>query len=217
MRVNKIEEIENRVSVRDVLQKYWSQPDRNGRYKCVAHNGKDYNMSIEKGFAYCFVCNRNMGSLTIAKEIFGLTTAEAIKKIDEDFGLGLGKPLTPQEKKKYAEQQRKKERERKRQEEMAKFESECLAIIAEKLRIADDYIREKSFKGEVGSEEMYHYTDTLDYKMFMKAIDRKRWLEWLWCVITGDSYYLVDEEYCATYGTDKVVILRKVYKGEIEI
>lgn len=215
--MDKIEIIKEKVSVEEILGRYWTNPNRSGRYKCVFHNGKDYNMSIESGNAYCFVCDEGGDCIRVTQRIFNISTAEAIKKIDEDFGLGLDKPLTPQEKKKYAEQQRARERERKRQEEMAKFESECLAIIAEKLRIADDYIRHKSFTGEVGSAEMYHYTDTPDFALCEKAKQRKRWLEWLWCVITGDSHYLVEEEYCATYGTDKVGILRKVYKGEIEI
>lgn len=215
--MNKIEIIKERVRIEEVLDRYWEKADRTGRYRCVFHNGKDKNMGIVENSCHCFVCNECGDSIKVVETIFSLSTKQAIAKIDEDFRLGLGKPLTQQEKKKYAEQQQKKEKERKRQEELAKFESECLAKIAEKLRIADDYICEKAFKGEVGSEEMYHYTDTIDYKMFLKAIERKRWLEWLWCVIMGDSHYLVDEEYCATYGTDKVGILRKVYKGEIDI
>lgn len=215
--MNKIEQIKERVHIEEVLDRYWSAPNREGRYKCTFHNGKDYNMLVKNNFAYCFVCNESADCVKLTSKIFNITIGEAIKKIDEDFGLGLGKPLTADEKRKYAEHQKAKERERKRQEEMTKFESECLSTIAEKLRIADGYIEEKSFKGEVGSEEMYQYADSIDHKLFAMALERKRWLEWLWCVITGDSHYLVDEEYCATYGTDKVGILRKVYKGEIEI
>lgn len=215
--MDKIQEIIERVSINEILRRYWGEPDRNGRYKCVFHNGKDNNMVDLGDKCYCFVCNASGNAINVVRTIFNCSTPQAIAKIDEDFRLGLGKPLTAKEKKAYAELQKKKEQERKRQEELAKFESECLDKIAEKLRIADDYIREKSFKGRVNSEEMYHYTDTLDYKMCEKAKHRKRWLEWLWCVITGDSHYLVDEEYCSTYGTDKVGILRRVYKGEIEI
>lgn len=215
--MTKIEQIKERVSIEEILDRYWIAPNRDGRYKCAFHNGKDYNMLVKNDFAYCFVCNESADCVKLTSKIFNITIGEAIKKIDEDFRLGLGKPLTADEKRKYAEQQKARERERKRQEELAKFESECLATIAEKLRVADDYIREKSFKGEVGSAEMYHYTDTPDFALCEKAKQRKRWLEWLWCVITGDSHYLVEEEYCATYGTDKVGILRKVYKGEIEI
>lgn len=215
--MNKIEEIIERVPLREVLDRYWGKADRAGRYKCVFHNGKDNNMVALDEKCYCFVCNASGNVINVVKTIFNCSTKQAMQKLDEDFGLGLDKPLTKQEKRKYAEQQKARERERKRQEEMAKFESECLATIAEKLRIADDYIMEKSFKGEVGSAEMYHYTDTPDFALCEKAKQRKRWLEWLWCVITGDSHYLVEEEYCATYGTDKVGILRKVYKGEIHI
>ena len=215
--MNKIEKIIEKVSIEEILGRYWGEPDRTGRYKCCFHNGKDNNMLVKNNFAYCFVCNQSGNSVNVVSSIFNLSVKQAIAKIDEDFRLGLGKPLTSDEKRKYLESQKAKERERKRQEEMAKFESECLDTIAEKLRIADDYIRVKSYTGEVGSAEMYHYTDTPDFALCEKTKQRKRWLEWLWCVITGDTHYLVEEEYCANYGTDKVGILRKVYKGEIEI
>lgn len=215
--MDKIQEIIERVSINEILRRYWGEPDRSGRYKCVFHNGKDNNMVALDGNCYCFVCNESGNAINVVRTIFNCSTPQAISKIDDDFGLGLCKPLTAEQKKAYAERKKEKERERKRQEELEKFEKECLDKIAEKLRIADEYIEEKSFKGEVGSVEMYHYTDTIEYKMFLKAVERRRWLEWLWCIISGDKRYLVEEDFCALHGTDKVGILRKVYKGEIEI
>lgn len=174
-------------------------------------------MSVERGMAYCFVCGESGDCLKVAKTILNSTIAQAVKQIDEDFRLGLGKPLTAQEKRKYAEQQKAREVAKQRQANLEKFERECLDKIAEKLRTADDFIREKAFKGVVGSDEMHQYSDSLDHKLFIKAVERKRWLEWLWCVITGDTHYLVEEDFCAVYGTEKVEILRKVYKKKIEI
>lgn len=215
--MNKIEIIKERVRIEEVLDRYWSKSDRNGRYKCVFHNGKDNNMGIVGNRCNCFVCNESGDSIKVVQTIFSLSIPQAIAKIDEDFRLGLGKPLTAQEKRKYAEQQRAREKERKRQEELEKFEKECLDKIGEKLKIADEYLLEKQFKGIVNSSEMYQYSDTLDFIMCEKAKERVRWLEWLWCLFTGDSHYLVEEDFCAIYGTDKVGLLRKVYKGEIEI
>ena len=42
--MNKIEEIIERVPLKEVLDRYWGKADRAGRYKCVFHNGKDNNM-----------------------------------------------------------------------------------------------------------------------------------------------------------------------------
>lgn len=215
--MNKIEIIKERISVEEILGRYWSQPNRAGRYKCCFHNGVDYNMSVERGMAYCFVCGESGDCLKVAKTILNTTIAQAVKQIDEDFRLGLGKPLTAEEKKKYAEQQKAREVEKKRQENLEKFERECLEKIAEKLRIADEYLSQKQFNGIVNSAEMYQYSDTIDFVMCEKAKERVRWLEWLWCLFTGDTHYLVEEDFCAIYGTDKVGILRKVYKGEIGI
>lgn len=215
--MNKIEIIKERISVEEVLGRYWSKPNRAGRYKCCFHNGVDYNMSVERGMAYCFVCNESADCIKLTSIIFNISIGEAIRKIDEDFNLGLGKPLTAQEKRKYAEQQKAREIAKQRQANLEKFERECLDKIAEKLRIADKYLLQKQFNGIVNSAEMYQYSDTIDFVMYEKAKERKRWLEWLWCLFTGDSHYLVEEDFCAIYGTDKVGILRKVYKGEIEI
>lgn len=215
--MTKIEQIKGRVKIEEVLARYWSEPNRDGRYKCAFHNGKDYNMLVKNGFAYCFVCNESADCVKLTSKIFNISIGQAIKKIDEDFNLGLCKPLTVQEKRKFAEEQQKRERERERKERMAQFENECIALLTEKLRVADEYIGGKAFVGAVGSAEKYQYTDSPDFSMYMRAIERKRFLEWLYCVITGDSHYLVEEDFCLIYGTDKKNILRKVYKGEIKI
>lgn len=215
--MNKIEKIIERVSIEEILGRYWGEPDRTGRYKCCFHNGKDNNMLVKNNFAYCFVCNQSGNAVNAVSSIFNLSVKQAIAKIDEDFRLGLAKPLTAQEKRKYAEQQKAREIAKKRQANLEKFERECLNTISEKLRIADEYLLQKQFNGIVNSAEMYQYSDTFDFVMCEKAKERVRWLEWLWCLFTGDSHYLVEEDFCAIYGTDKVGILRKVYKGEIEI
>lgn len=215
--MDKIAIIKERVRIKEVLDRYWGKADRSGRYKCCFHNGKDNNMGIVGNSCNCFVCNESGDSIKVVSTIFSLSTAQAIAKIDEDFRLGLGKPLTAEEKRKYAEQQKARELAKQRKDNLEKFESECLETIAEKLRIADEYLSTKRFKGIVNSAEMYQYSDTFDFVMCEKAKERVRWLEWLWCLFTGDTHYLVEEDFCATYGTDKVGILRKVYKGEIEI
>lgn len=215
--MDKIAIIKEQVRIEEVLDRYWGQSDRTGRYKCVFHNGKDNNMGIVGNRCNCFVCNESGDSIKVVQTIFSLSIPQAIAKIDEDFGLRLGKPLTAQEKRKYAEQQKAREIAKKKRENLEKFERECLDKIGEKLRIADDYLSQKQFKGIVNSAEMYQYADSADFVMCEKAKERVRWLEWLWCLFTGDSHYLVEEDFCTIYGTDKVGILRKVYKGEIEI
>lgn len=215
--MNKIEEIIERVPIKEVLARYWGQPDRTGRYRCVFHNGKDNNMVALDRRCYCFVCNASGNVINVVRTIFNSTTKQAMKMLDSDFNLGLEKPLTQAEKEAYAKRQAERQKEIERKERMEAYAVECLNAIRDKLKIADDYIEKKSFHGEIGSAEMQEYARSTDYTMFLKAIERKRWLEWLWCVIVRDSHYLVDEDFCATYGTDKVEILRKVYKGEIKI
>lgn len=215
--MTKIDKIKEKLTIEEVLDRYWSAPNWEGRYKCAMHNGKDYNMLVKNGFAYCFVCGESADCVKLTSKMFNITIGEAIKKIDDDFGLGLSRTLTASERRKFAEAQALRERERKRKEELERFETECLDKIAEKLRIADNYLLNKQFKGEPNSAEMRKYSESLDFVMYQKAKERVRWLEWLWALLTGDSHYLVEEDFCATYGTDNVSVLRKVYKGDIEI
>lgn len=215
--MNKIDYIKNNIRIEEVLDRYWSAPNRDGRYKCVFHNGKDYNMLVRNGFAYCFVCNESADCIKLTSIIFNISIGQAIKKLDEDFCLGLGKPLTAEEKRKYAEQQKAREVAKQRQANLEKFERECLDKISVKLKIADEYLLERQFGGIVNSAEMYKYSDTIDFVMCEKAKARVRWLEWLLCLFIGDRRYLAEEDFCTTYGTDKVDILRKIYKGKIEI
>lgn len=215
--MNKIQEIKERLRIEEILARYWSSPDRNGRYKCVFHNGKDYNMGIVENACHCFVCNGGGDGLKVVQTIFGLTAKDAIKKLDEDFRLGLGAPLSKKEKQALAKKEEERKRERKRKDELEKFRQSCLDIIAEKLRVADEYLLNKQFKGEPNSAEMRKYSESLDFFMYQKAKERVRWLEWLWDLLTGDSHCIADDYFCSVYGTDSVEILRKIYKNEIKI
>jgi hypothetical protein len=215
--MDKIQEIVERVPIEEILRRYWGAPNRAGRYKCVFHNGKDNNMVALDKRCYCFVCNESGNAINVVRTIFNCSTPKAIEMIDDDFRLGLAKPLSAEERRKYAELQKAREVAKQKQENLEKFESECIEGILAKLRIADEYLLNTKFNGIVNSAEMYHYGDSLQFVMHEKAKDRVRWLEWLWCLLTGDTHYLVEEDFCATYGTDKVEILRKIYKKEILI
>lgn len=215
--MNKIEIIKSRVGMADVLGLYWSKPNWNGRYKCVFHNGNDYNMGVTGEKCHCFVCGATGDVINVVQTIFNIPCEKAMSKLDIDFRLGLNAPLTAKERRELAKKERAVKLERKRKKNMAKFEKKCLDEIAEKLKKADEFILDRSFKGEVGSEEMFAYADSPDFILHEKAIQRKRWLEWLWNLITDDSQYLNEEKFCAIYGINKLYVLRGIYRGIITI
>lgn len=127
MNPNYAYEIKARVTMTDILNAYGFQLVM-GRMPCPFHNGKDRNFSVMKNRAYrCWVCGESGDQITFVERYFGLDFQNAIRKINEDFHLGL--PISDEARRKQSDEARKQaEREaedRKRQiEGRKKQESE---------------------------------------------------------------------------------------------
>lgn len=210
----KIEHILERVSAKDVLDRYWSSPDRNGRYKCCFHNGNDYNMSLQNNEkAHCFVCGNSGNAINIVKAIFGVNAKEAMAKINSDFGLGLDKPLTKQEKREFAARE---EALRKRKAEI-KAEEEFVDDLFRKLTAKVKEWEAIEFKTRQRDRDMYEYAESKDFLANRKAQREIGRLDYLfWLLLQGrpqsDGGY-----WEMAYGDDKYVVLEKIKKGEIAI
>ena len=88
-----------------------------GRIPCPLHNGSDRNMSLQDRFFHCFVCNESGDVIKLVMHLFDCSYQDAIKRINDDFRLGL--PLdggslykTHMLDKKYREFMRKREQEK---------------------------------------------------------------------------------------------------------
>ena len=89
MMPNYADEIKSRVTMTDILNTYGFHLVM-GRMPCPFHNGKDRNFSVMRNRAYrCFVCGESGDQITFVERYFGLDFLNAIKKINDDFGLGL--------------------------------------------------------------------------------------------------------------------------------
>ena len=83
--------IRDSVSIEDALNVYAPHAQRKGkRCQCPIHNGDGMNFSFtERGYK-CFVCNASGDVISLVKEVCELSTrADAMKKICEDFRLGV--------------------------------------------------------------------------------------------------------------------------------
>lgn len=86
---NYADEIKSRVTMTDILNAYGFHLVM-GRMPCPFHNGKDRNFSVMRNRAYrCFVCGESGDQITFVERYFGLDFLNAVKKINDDFGLGL--------------------------------------------------------------------------------------------------------------------------------
>lgn len=88
MYVDKIAIIKDRLSMRDVLNRYGFKQQK-GFICCPFHSEKTPSMKIHEKYFYCFGCGEQGDVITFIQKLFNLSFADTIKKLDADFNLGL--------------------------------------------------------------------------------------------------------------------------------
>lgn len=86
--MNIFQEVKERVTARQVAERYGLKVRRNGMACCPFHNDKHPSMKIEQNY-YCFACGAKGDAVNYVTLLFGLSQFEAAKKINEDFSLGI--------------------------------------------------------------------------------------------------------------------------------
>lgn len=91
--MNIFQKMKERVTARQVAERYGLKVSRNGMARCPFHNDKHPSMKIDQNY-YCFSCGAKGDAVNYVAALFGLSQLEAAKKINEDFTLGIliGKP-----------------------------------------------------------------------------------------------------------------------------
>lgn len=112
--------IKDSVKMPEIVRFYGFKVNNANRIQCPIHNGKDYNFGFKDNFWHCFVCGEKGDQISFVQRVFDLTFQDALKKLNDDFGLGLpiGKSIEKEkrlelekranERKKHIEEQRKK-------------------------------------------------------------------------------------------------------------
>ncbi len=82
---NKIKEV---VSLEEAASFYGiSYEKKTKKCCCLFHDDKHPSMKLNKDYYYCFSCGAHGDVINLVQKIFGLTTADAAKKICDDFNL----------------------------------------------------------------------------------------------------------------------------------
>ena len=106
--MNIFQEMKERVTARQVAERYGLKVSRNGMACCPFHNDKHPGMKIDQNY-YCFACGAKGDAVNYVAILFGLSQFEAAKKINEDFSLEI--PIgQPEEKRKQNSGFKKKEK-----------------------------------------------------------------------------------------------------------
>lgn len=82
-------EIKSRLKMPVILQFYGFKINRSSRIPCPFHNGTDPNCGVKPDYIHCFVCGESSDQISFVQKYFGLSFQEAIKKLNDDFSLGL--------------------------------------------------------------------------------------------------------------------------------
>ena len=86
--MNIFQEVKERVTAKQVAERYGLKAERNGMACCPFHNDKHPSMKIDQNY-YCFACGAKGDAVNYVAVLFGLSQFEAAKKIIEDFSLGI--------------------------------------------------------------------------------------------------------------------------------
>lgn len=155
--------IRETVTMDEVIAKYAPQlPTRNHRCPCPFHNGKDYNFSYTRYGYKCFVCGVSGDVVTFVKEACELATrADAMKRINSDFRLGLPIDGTLSVNQSAAFALRRAEAEKKKAAEEAWWNTYLL--------LTDEWIRLDRIRrnGDPASDEYSYAVKNIDYISYL--------------------------------------------------
>lgn len=99
--MNYAAEIKSRLTAREVLEFYGLTVNRAGFCLCPFHNEKTPSLKVfsgDRGWK-CFGCGAGSSVVDFVMQYFGLSFADAVSKLNDDFNLGLpiGRKLSYQE------------------------------------------------------------------------------------------------------------------------
>ena len=139
MRIDAVQTIKYRLTMREVLERYGYTADRKGFICCPFHNEKTPSMRIYDKDYHCFGCGEHGDVITFVQKLFNLSFQEALKKIDIDFGLNLYGDKTFEELRKSHYQTKRLQAKREREKaEKEKVDMEYWAMFDEWKRLDDN-------------------------------------------------------------------------------
>ena len=166
---NKPQTIKDRLTMREVLLHYGSEPNKAKFICCPFHNEKTPSMKIYEKDYHCFGCGENGDVITFVQKLFNISFPDALKKIDADFGLNLCGDHTFEELRKSHYQQKKLQAERERKKrEKEQADNEYWAVFSEWKRLDDN---KRNYAPKTPDEELH--------PLFVEALQKLAHQEYL--------------------------------------
>lgn len=167
MRIDAVQIIKDRLTMREVLLRYGYEPKR--RMPCPLHNGKDNNFEVKEKSFMCYSQCGGGDVITFVQQLFSLTFLDALKKMDIDFGLNLYGEHSFEDLRKshYRQKQIQAERERKKREK-EQADNEYWAVFDEWKRLDDN---KRNYAPKTPDEEWH--------PLFVEALQKLAYQEYL--------------------------------------
>lgn len=166
MRADITQEIKERVTMRDVLERYGIRAGR--RIPCPLHNGRDPNFEIKENSWHCYSHCGSGDVISFVQKYFELSFPDALAKIDADFSLGLlGRRMSRREQLALAkERYRKAEEAKQKRNEEEELRQAWLDAEGEYARLYRQYQR---YRPKAGDKELHPlFAEALDKIEFVK-------------------------------------------------
>ncbi|MDK2962057.1 MAG: hypothetical protein PWP20_1183, partial [Eubacteriaceae bacterium] len=111
MFLDPFEYVKDNTDIVEVAETYGLEVNNQNKALCLFHPDNNPSMSFKDHYFHCFSCGAGGSVIDLVMELFELSSIDAVKKINNDFGLGLD--LSPGQKIDF------KEYEKRRQEKAA--------------------------------------------------------------------------------------------------
>lgn len=97
--IDAFEEVRQRISALDAARFYGLDIDRHNRTLCLFHTDHHPSMTFKHGRYRCWTCGARGSSIDLAAKLLNLTPWEAVRRLNNDFRLGLplDRPPTKEE------------------------------------------------------------------------------------------------------------------------
>ena len=86
------ETVKNSVTVKQAAEHYGCEVNRGDMICCPFHDDRHPSMKLNRDYFYCFGCGATGDVIDFVARLFGLSSYEAAKKLDYDFGIDPDKP-----------------------------------------------------------------------------------------------------------------------------
>lgn len=207
-------EIQERVSMRDVLEYYSIYPVRGKNiYRCIEHR-PDKNPSAgiipHCNKFHCYRCNKTWSVVDVVMSLENCPTMDAVRLLDKIFKLGLFEPLSPKKQAEMDAKEAKHKHEREMRAKRKEFVREKLDEIAKKIKHWEQVQADcHPTRGQIRRANW-----NTDHEFFHALKEQAR-LTWLYDKVAGFDAPTCEFDF--TIGDDRIVVLKKLRKGEIEI